>query len=216
MAASHLGEHRHMRSGSLNIPPQSGRSSAMMGAVPGARFDGPRSPPSESPAPTASAHSPSALSPRCTPRRPTPRTGRRRPSARRHKKQRKVWLLTSEVVCLDMTTQTHRMFLANSSARAPARPAMPAPSATTSAPPPRRCANTSQRCVGPSFSPIRAHTLPRALLPTVPEGGLVDRRRTDSACHTRGDRRAIASSVRNVPISTCYPTAAASTTARTV
>lgn len=37
-----------MRSGSLNIPPQGGRPSAMMGAMPGARFDGPRSPPSES------------------------------------------------------------------------------------------------------------------------------------------------------------------------
>ncbi|KAK4236550.1 hypothetical protein C8A03DRAFT_16824 [Achaetomium macrosporum] len=47
MAASHLSEHRHMRGGSLNIPPQSGRS-GMMGPVPASRFDGPRSPPNTS------------------------------------------------------------------------------------------------------------------------------------------------------------------------
>ncbi|KAJ4286347.1 hypothetical protein N0V88_008053 [Collariella sp. IMI 366227] len=45
MAMSH--EHRHMRSGSLNIPPQAGHASGMMGpAAAGHRFDGPRSPPS--------------------------------------------------------------------------------------------------------------------------------------------------------------------------
>ncbi|KAK4247445.1 hypothetical protein C7999DRAFT_14488 [Corynascus novoguineensis] len=48
MATSHPTEHRHMRSGSLNIPPQGGRPSSMMGAMPGARFDGPRSPPNTS------------------------------------------------------------------------------------------------------------------------------------------------------------------------
>ncbi|KAL2129836.1 hypothetical protein VTI74DRAFT_7248 [Chaetomium olivicolor] len=50
MATSHLSEHRHMRSGSLNIPPQGGRpGAAMMGPVPaGHRFDGPRSPPNTS------------------------------------------------------------------------------------------------------------------------------------------------------------------------
>jgi cleavage and polyadenylation specificity factor subunit 4 len=37
-----------MRSGSLNIPPQVSRSSGAMGAMPAARFEGPRSPPSES------------------------------------------------------------------------------------------------------------------------------------------------------------------------
>ncbi len=37
-----------MRSGSLNIPPQSGRPGAVVGAMPGARFEGPRSPPSKS------------------------------------------------------------------------------------------------------------------------------------------------------------------------
>lgn len=36
-----------MRSGSLNIPPQATRSSGAMGAMPAARFEGPRSPPSE-------------------------------------------------------------------------------------------------------------------------------------------------------------------------
>jgi hypothetical protein len=47
MATSHPSDHRHMRSGSLNIPPQGGRPAAMMSAMPGARFDGPRSPPSK-------------------------------------------------------------------------------------------------------------------------------------------------------------------------
>ncbi|KAL1836417.1 hypothetical protein VTJ49DRAFT_5167 [Mycothermus thermophilus] len=44
MAASRLSDHRHMRSGSLNIPPHPGRA----GAMPGPRFDGPRSPPNTS------------------------------------------------------------------------------------------------------------------------------------------------------------------------
>ncbi|KAK4119775.1 hypothetical protein N657DRAFT_580886 [Parathielavia appendiculata] len=48
MATSHPSDHRHMRSGSLNIPPQGGRLGGMMGVVPGARFDGPRSPPNTS------------------------------------------------------------------------------------------------------------------------------------------------------------------------
>ncbi|KAK4153763.1 hypothetical protein C8A00DRAFT_15033 [Chaetomidium leptoderma] len=48
MATSHPSEHRHMRSGSLNIPPQSGHSGSAMGAMPGARFEGPRSPPNTS------------------------------------------------------------------------------------------------------------------------------------------------------------------------
>ncbi|KAK3290811.1 uncharacterized protein B0H64DRAFT_48095 [Chaetomium fimeti] len=48
MAASHPSEHRHMRSGSLNIPPQASRSSGAMGAMPAARFEGPRSPPNTS------------------------------------------------------------------------------------------------------------------------------------------------------------------------
>ncbi|EAQ91814.1 hypothetical protein CHGG_00049 [Chaetomium globosum CBS 148.51] len=48
MATSHPTEHRHMRSGSLNIPPQATRSSGAMGAMPAARFEGPRSPPNTS------------------------------------------------------------------------------------------------------------------------------------------------------------------------
>ncbi|KAH6614375.1 hypothetical protein B0J18DRAFT_299529 [Chaetomium sp. MPI-SDFR-AT-0129] len=45
MATSHPNEHRHVRSGSLNIPQQAGHPAAAMGAMPAARFDGPRSPP---------------------------------------------------------------------------------------------------------------------------------------------------------------------------
>ncbi|KAL2171392.1 hypothetical protein VTG60DRAFT_3035 [Thermothelomyces hinnuleus] len=48
MAAPHPSEHRHMRGGSLNIPPQGARPGGMMGAMPGARFEGPRSPPNTS------------------------------------------------------------------------------------------------------------------------------------------------------------------------
>ncbi|GAB1316836.1 C3H1-type domain-containing protein [Madurella fahalii] len=49
MATSHPSEHRHLRSGSLNIQPQSGRAGAMMSPMPAPhRFDGPRSPPNTS------------------------------------------------------------------------------------------------------------------------------------------------------------------------
>lgn len=50
MPASNLPEHRHARTGSLNIkPPHSSPPDGMMGPMPASnRFDGPRSPPSKS------------------------------------------------------------------------------------------------------------------------------------------------------------------------
>lgn len=56
MATSHPSEHRHLRSGSLNIQPQSGRAGAMMSPISAPhRFDGPRSPPSTSLPPSYTA-----------------------------------------------------------------------------------------------------------------------------------------------------------------
>jgi len=51
MATSQLGEHRHMRNGSLNIPSQQSRHGGIVAPMPGPghRFDGPRSPPSTCP-----------------------------------------------------------------------------------------------------------------------------------------------------------------------
>lgn len=57
------------------------------------------------------------------------------------------------LTCLASALQTPPTFPANSSARAPARPATLAPSLTTWAPPPRTSASTSPRCVGPRVEP---------------------------------------------------------------
>lgn len=48
MSSPNPTEYRHLRTGSLNIPPPNGHSGGMMSPMPGPqRFDGPRSPPSK-------------------------------------------------------------------------------------------------------------------------------------------------------------------------